>query len=132
MGEQQKGIGHFITSLTFNLADGLRDERLIVWFDIDNTLYSASSNIAEEMAKRIHGLRCTFAFRALTSYSLSAYTVSLGLSEVAAHDLNLHYYSTYGLSLRGLMRHYAVGEVASQYAHDGEVMLTTPYRPVGF
>lgn len=31
------------------------DDRLIVWFDIDNTLYSASSNISHAMGTRIHG-----------------------------------------------------------------------------
>jgi hypothetical protein len=32
------------------------DDRYVVWFDIDNTLYSASTRIAHAMGKRIHGL----------------------------------------------------------------------------
>jgi pyrimidine and pyridine-specific 5'-nucleotidase len=32
------------------------DDRLIVWFDIDNTLYPASVKMAEKMGERIHGL----------------------------------------------------------------------------
>lgn len=31
------------------------DDRAIVWFDIDNTLYSASTKISQAMGKRIHG-----------------------------------------------------------------------------
>lgn len=31
------------------------DERVIIWFDIDNTLYSASTKIAQAMGERIHG-----------------------------------------------------------------------------
>lgn len=30
------------------------DDRVIVWFDIDNTLYSASSKISQAMGERIH------------------------------------------------------------------------------
>jgi hypothetical protein len=45
--------------------------------------------------------------------SLEAYFVSLGLSDEEATDLNLHYYSTYGLALRGLVRYHDIGEVPS-------------------
>jgi hypothetical protein len=31
------------------------DDRLVVWFDIDNTLYSANVRIAEKMSEKIHG-----------------------------------------------------------------------------
>jgi pyrimidine and pyridine-specific 5'-nucleotidase len=36
------------------------DDRVIVWFDIDNTLYSASTKISHAMGERIHGwyLQC--------------------------------------------------------------------------
>lgn len=33
----------------------MADERVIIWFDIDNTLYSASSKISHAMGERIHG-----------------------------------------------------------------------------
>jgi hypothetical protein len=32
------------------------DNRYIVWFDIDNTLYSANCKIAEAMTERIQGM----------------------------------------------------------------------------
>ena len=33
----------------------LADDRVLVWFDIDNTLYSTSANIGQEMGLRICG-----------------------------------------------------------------------------
>jgi hypothetical protein len=33
------------------------DDRLIVWFDIDNTLYPASVKMAEKMGEKIHGMQ---------------------------------------------------------------------------
>ena len=46
-------------------ADWRTDDRAIVWFDIDNTLYSASTRISHAMGERIHGnhlvaLQCVF------------------------------------------------------------------------
>jgi len=70
------------------------DDRVIVWLDIDNTLYSASSKISQAMGERIH-----------------AYFVGLGLSHEAASELHLRYYSQYGLALRGLTRHHDVGNM---------------------
>jgi hypothetical protein len=32
------------------------DDRYIVWFDIDNTLYPSSSGVAEAMVERIRGM----------------------------------------------------------------------------
>ena len=37
--------------------DWRADDRAIVWFDIDNTLYSASTRISHAMGERIHGSR---------------------------------------------------------------------------
>jgi hypothetical protein len=37
-------------------SESAKDDRFIVWFDIDNTLYSASTNIAQAMGQRIHGI----------------------------------------------------------------------------
>lgn len=67
------------------------DPRAIVWFDIDNTLYSASSRIADAMGTRIH-----------------AYFTSLGLDDAEASRMHLQYYKMYGLALRGLVRHHGV------------------------
>ncbi|KAG6866441.1 hypothetical protein C0991_003959 [Blastosporella zonata] len=81
------------------------DDRAVVWFDIDNTLYSASSRISHAMGERIH-----------------AYFVRLGLSHEEASELHLRYYTQYGLALRGLTRHHDIGNVTfdsqlSSYPH---------------
>jgi hypothetical protein len=34
----------------------LKDPRMVIWFDIDNTLYSASTKISHAMGQRIHGM----------------------------------------------------------------------------
>lgn len=88
------------------------DDRPIVWFDIDNTLYSASSKISQAMGKRIHGEpHRVVAGQADNSLPLE-YFVSLGLSHEEASVLHLRYYSQYGLALRGLKRHHDVGNVS--------------------
>ncbi|CAA7259847.1 unnamed protein product [Cyclocybe aegerita] len=58
------------------------DDRLIVWFDIDNTLYSASSNISHAMGTRIQ-----------------AYFLSLGLDPQEASELHLKYYTHWNVGL---------------------------------
>jgi hypothetical protein len=53
MDDEKQGTGR-----VFLILQQLRcaiDERLIVWFDIDNTLYPASTNIAQAMTDRIYG-----------------------------------------------------------------------------
>ena len=90
------------------------DDRLIVFFDIDNTLYSASSKISEAMGTRIHGaspILHRLHLCILTDAS-TAYFLTLGLSDEEASDLHHKYYSQYGLALRGLTRHHNVGEAA--------------------
>ncbi|KAF9226560.1 pyrimidine 5-nucleotidase [Gyrodon lividus] len=67
------------------------DPRMLVWFDIDNTLYSASTKISQAMGQRIH-----------------AYFVSLGLDDDEASELHHKYYTQYGLALRGLTRHHEI------------------------
>lgn len=63
------------TILTYSVAD----DRDVVFLDIDNTLYSASSKIADAMGERIH-----------------AYFTSLGLDDDEASAMHLKYYKTYG------------------------------------
>lgn len=82
------------------------DERVIVWFDIDNTLYSASSNISHAMGERIH-----------------AFFVSLGLGHEEASKLHLKYYSEYGLALRGLTRHHNIDPIEFDRQCDGSLPL---------
>lgn len=55
------------------------DDRAIVWFDIDNTLYSATSKIADAMGERIH-----------------AYFTSMGWEDAEASEIHQRYYKTYG------------------------------------
>ncbi|KJA30190.1 hypothetical protein HYPSUDRAFT_32294 [Hypholoma sublateritium FD-334 SS-4] len=84
----------------------LEDDRPIVWFDIDNTLYSASSKISQAMGTLIH-----------------AYFVSLGLSHEEASELHLKYYTQYGLALRGLTRHHDVDPLDFDRKCDGALPL---------
>ena len=61
------------------------------------------------MGERIHGwLLQRRDGRLLTNRPL-AYFVSLGLAHDEAAELHHHYYTEYGLALRGLTRHHDVG-----------------------
>ncbi|EJD48626.1 pyrimidine 5-nucleotidase [Auricularia subglabra TFB-10046 SS5] len=60
------------------MANATQDNKWMVWLDIDNTLYPASTRIAEAMTQRIH-----------------AFFVSLGLPNEEAHRLHMHYYKEY-------------------------------------
>ncbi|KAJ2936703.1 hypothetical protein H1R20_g390, partial [Candolleomyces eurysporus] len=82
------------------------DDRPIVWFDIDNTLYSTSAKISHAMGERIH-----------------AYFVSLGLTHEEASELHLRYYTQYGLALRGLTRHHDVDPLDFDQKCDGSIPL---------
>ncbi|TFK75821.1 pyrimidine 5-nucleotidase [Pluteus cervinus] len=83
-----------------------QDKRAIVWFDIDNTLYSASTNISQAMGERIH-----------------AYFVSTGLSHEEASELHFRYYTQYGLALRGLTRHHDIDPLDFDRKCDGSLPL---------
>lgn len=63
----------------------------IVWFDIDNTLYSAKHGVEERMRENVHN-----------------YLVSLGLNDADATALRMSYYKAYGLVLRGLLLHHNI------------------------
>jgi len=88
------------------------DDKLVVFFDIDNTLYSLNSKIAEAMSVRIH-----------------AYFVSLGLSDEEASELHLRYYTQYGLALRGLRRHHSVDPLEFDEKCDASLPLETMLSP---
>lgn len=47
--------GAFLSALLIRALTHIKDPRAIVWFDIDNTLYSASTKISQAMGQRIHG-----------------------------------------------------------------------------
>ncbi|KAI0081720.1 pyrimidine 5-nucleotidase [Panus rudis PR-1116 ss-1] len=88
------------------------DDRYIIWLDIDNTLYSASSKISQEMGKRIH-----------------AYFVELGFPDDEATELHHKYYTQYGLALRGLVRHHHVDPLDFDRKCDGSLPLEEMIKP---
>jgi len=88
------------------------DNRLIAWFDIDNTLYSANAKIAEAMGKQIHN-----------------YFLTLGLDDDEASRLHLQYYTTYGLALRGLTRHHQVDPLDFDAKCDRSLPLEEMLKP---
>ncbi|KAH8105898.1 pyrimidine 5-nucleotidase [Cristinia sonorae] len=88
------------------------DDRYIVWLDIDNTLYSASSKISQAMGERIH-----------------AYFVELGWSDDEASELHHKYYTQYGLALRGLVRHHQVDPLDFDRKCDGSLPLEDMIKP---
>jgi hypothetical protein len=47
--------GRFEFCIASRTLTRVKDPRSIVWFDIDNTLYSASTKISQAMGQRIHG-----------------------------------------------------------------------------
>ncbi|KIJ70053.1 hypothetical protein HYDPIDRAFT_35492 [Hydnomerulius pinastri MD-312] len=68
----------------------LEDPRMIVWFDIDNTLYSARTKISQAMGEKIH----------------EYFVNKLNLGHEEASKLHHAYYTKYGLALRGLTEHH--------------------------
>lgn len=90
------------------------DDRLIVWFDIDNTLYPASVKMAEKMGDKIHGTSVDRG-KYFSLISRSAFFLELVLNgrnetdvemeaiHKEADTLHKAYYHTYGLALRGLV-----------------------------
>lgn len=83
---------------------------MVIWFDIDNTLYSASTKISHAMGERIHGIFARNRRRLFLTEFSEAYFVSLGLGEDEASELHHEYYKQYGLALRGLTRHHNIGK----------------------
>ncbi|KAI6047407.1 pyrimidine 5-nucleotidase [Pisolithus marmoratus] len=95
------------------MSQGLpEDPRMVIWFDIDNTLYSASTKISQAMGQRIH-----------------AYFVSMGLDEDEASDLHFKYYTQYGLALRGLARHHDIDPLDFDRKCDGTLPLEELIQP---
>jgi putative hydrolase of the HAD superfamily len=75
-----------------------------ILFDLDNTLYPASSGLLQQLDRRIG------------EYVQERF----GLSSVEAAELKRHYYATYGTTLRGLQQHYNHVETDEylQFVHD--------------
>ena len=68
----------------------MREREIILFFDIDMTLYPASKKINELMVER------------LISYGVNF----LGMTAQEAHDVLMRYYRDYGLAIRGLLKHH--------------------------
>ncbi|KAI0732964.1 pyrimidine 5-nucleotidase [Fomitopsis betulina] len=84
----------------------------MIWLDIDNTLYSASTQISRAMGERIH-----------------AYFLSLGFPEEEASELHHKYYTQYGLALRGLVRHHQIDALDFDRKCDGSLPLEDILKP---
>ncbi len=82
-------IGYEPRSISGLPDPATRTNEAIVWLDIDNTLYKRSTKIADLMGERIR-----------------AYFHGMGLSEEDAKTLHTTYYKTYGLAIRGLVKHH--------------------------
>jgi putative hydrolase of the HAD superfamily len=75
-----------------------------ILFDLDNTLYPASSGVMESIDRRI-----------------GEYVQQrLGMSETEAHEVRRHFYSTYGTTLRGLQQRYGFADTEDylRYVHN--------------
>ncbi|KIS68429.1 uncharacterized protein UMAG_03518 [Mycosarcoma maydis] len=90
----------------------LRTNEAIVWLDIDNTLYKRSTRIADLMAERIR-----------------AYFHGMGLSEEEAKALHTSYYKTYGLAIRGLVKHHQIDPLDYDRKCDASLPLEDILRP---
>ncbi|CDR87317.1 related to pyrimidine 5-nucleotidase [Sporisorium scitamineum] len=90
----------------------LRTNEAIVWLDIDNTLYKRSTKIADLMAERIR-----------------AYFHGMGLSEQDAKTLHTTYYKTYGLAIRGLVKHHQIDPLDYDRKCDASLPLEDILRP---
>ncbi|KAJ7590949.1 pyrimidine 5-nucleotidase [Mycena floridula] len=88
------------------------DDRSIVWFDIDNTLYSASARVSQAMGQKIHD-----------------YFVKLGLDEEEASKLHLKYYTQYGLALAGLVKHHQIDPLEFDRNCDGALEIENMIFP---
>ncbi|SJX63762.1 related to pyrimidine 5-nucleotidase [Sporisorium reilianum f. sp. reilianum] len=90
----------------------LRTNEAIVWLDIDNTLYKRSTKIADLMAERIR-----------------AYFHGMGLSEQEAKALHTTYYKTYGLAIRGLVKHHQIDPLDYDRKCDASLPLEDILQP---
>lgn len=88
------------------------EERAVVFLDIDNTLYRKSTRIAELMTQRIR-----------------AYIIGLGLDEEEAERLHSQYYRSYGLAIRGLVKHHKIDALDYDAKCDATLPLEDVLRP---
>lgn len=85
----------------------------VLFFDLDNTVYSESSGIGQMMIERIH------------SYCVDV----MGMSTEEANDLGSKYFRDYGLAIRGLLKHHQVDPVHYDSYVDGSLPLDSILSP---
>ena len=124
---------HFLPNIRANVDAVDSDDRPVVWLDIDNTLYSASSKISQAMGERIHGASYVVSPSILYSrFKYIAYFVALGWADDEASELHHKYYTQYGLALRGLVRHHQVGGfILSSCSMLSSYIVLVHFRPPG-
>ncbi|KAF7977451.1 hypothetical protein HWV62_3625 [Athelia sp. TMB] len=124
-----------------------RDERPVVWLDIDNTLYPASAGIAKAMGEKIHGKSTNSAFVDLTRSPMKEYffensigvypeelaqlseTESVKLRHQRAGDFHRKYYALHGLALRGLVLHHNIDAMDFDQKCDQSLRLEDMIKP---
>jgi pyrimidine and pyridine-specific 5'-nucleotidase len=101
------------------------DDRLIVWFDIDNTLYPASVKMAEKMGEKIHAF-----FLELVLNGRNKEDVDMEQLNKEADNLHKAYYTGYGLALRGLVHNnHGVDPLDFDRKCDGSLPLKEMIKP---
>ncbi|MBI4184622.1 MAG: pyrimidine 5'-nucleotidase [Proteobacteria bacterium] len=86
--------------------------RIEAWiFDLDDTLYPASSNLFAQVAERMTDYVCGF----------------LGLDRANAEDLRRRYFREFGTTLKGLMTRHRIDPLAFlDYVHDIDLGVIEP------
>lgn len=87
-------------------------QQYVVFFDIDNCLYSASTAISHLMMKKIR-----------------QYFVDLGFPEEEAERLHSQYYRQYGLAIRGLVKFHNIDPMDFNEKCDASLPLETLLKP---
>lgn len=124
-----KSFPSFVINATMSPLDN-RDERPVIWLDIDNTLYPASAGIAKAMGEKIH----EYFFE--NSIGVSPEELahlpeaeSVKLRHERAGDFHKKYYGTHGLALRGLVLHHNVDAMDFDQKCDQSLRLEDMIKP---
>ncbi|SCV73748.1 BQ2448_6178 [Microbotryum intermedium] len=88
------------------------DPRPIIWFDIDNCLYSKDAGVDELMKEKIE-----------------KYFEKIGIPSDESRMLRHRYYTEYGLAIRGLVRHHKVDPLDYDAQCDAALPLENVLKP---
>ncbi|KDE06450.1 hypothetical protein MVLG_03234 [Microbotryum lychnidis-dioicae p1A1 Lamole] len=89
-----------------------RDPRPIIWFDIDNCLYSKDAGVDDLMKEKIEN-----------------YFEKIGIPSDESRILRHRYYTDYGLAIRGLVRHHKVDPLDYDAQCDAALPLENVLKP---